>query len=88
MTTCTDKYSSSIIEFPISEKTEYQAVKLPDSFDARKKWPNCKSINETRDQGSCGSCWVRNEDISNFFQVLRMINYLYFFLHSGFLKKV
>ncbi|XP_015771847.1 PREDICTED: cathepsin B-like [Acropora digitifera] len=42
----------------LKEKTEYQAVKLPDSFDARKKWPNCKSINETRDQGSCGSCWA------------------------------
>ncbi|XP_029206219.2 cathepsin B-like [Acropora millepora] len=42
----------------LKEKTEYEAVKLPDSFDARKKWPNCKSINETRDQGSCGSCWA------------------------------
>ena len=63
MTTYTEKYSSSIIEFPISEKTGYQAVKLPDSFDAREQWPNCKSLNEIRDQGACGSCWVRNEDI-------------------------
>jgi hypothetical protein len=33
---------------------------LPDSFDARKKWPQCKDIIGiiTR-QGSCGSCWVR-----------------------------
>ena len=32
---------------------------LPDEFDARKQWPNCKSISDIRDQGSCGSCWVR-----------------------------
>ncbi|XP_072042204.1 cathepsin B-like [Amphiura filiformis] len=31
---------------------------LPKDFDARKQWPNCKSIQEVRDQGSCGSCWA------------------------------
>lgn len=31
---------------------------IPDSFDARTAWPNCPSIGEVRDQGSCGSCWV------------------------------
>ena len=31
---------------------------LPEEFDSRKQWPNCPSINEIRDQGSCGSCWV------------------------------
>jgi len=31
---------------------------LPDSFDARTQWPNCPTIREIRDQGSCGSCWV------------------------------
>jgi len=33
---------------------------LPDSFDARTQWPNCATIKEIRDQGSCGSCWVCN----------------------------
>ena len=31
---------------------------IPTNFDARKKWTNCKSISEIRDQGSCGSCWA------------------------------
>lgn len=31
---------------------------LPATFDARVQWPNCKSISEVRDQGSCGSCWA------------------------------
>jgi len=31
---------------------------LPEEFDARKQWPNCPSIGEVRDQGSCGSCWA------------------------------
>lgn len=31
---------------------------LPDSFDSRIQWPNCPTIGEIRDQGSCGSCWV------------------------------
>ncbi|CAJ0596281.1 unnamed protein product [Cylicocyclus nassatus] len=30
----------------------------PDFFDARKQWPNCKSITYIRDQSKCGSCWA------------------------------
>ena len=32
---------------------------IPESFDAREQWPDCPTIQEIRDQGSCGSCWVR-----------------------------
>ncbi|XP_016354113.1 cathepsin B-like [Sinocyclocheilus anshuiensis] len=32
--------------------------KLPTNFDAREQWPNCPTLKEIRDQGSCGSCWA------------------------------
>lgn len=35
------------------------AQDLPDTFDSRTQWPNCPTIKEVRDQGDCGSCWVR-----------------------------
>lgn len=31
---------------------------IPNSLDARQKWPNCPTIAEIRDQGACGSCWA------------------------------
>lgn len=31
---------------------------LPAEFDSRLQWPNCPTIREIRDQGSCGSCWA------------------------------
>lgn len=35
-------------------------IKLPANFDPRDQWPNCPTLKEIRDQGSCGSCWVRS----------------------------
>ncbi|XP_075966443.1 cathepsin B [Anarhichas minor] len=33
-------------------------LKLPKNFDSREQWPNCPTLKEIRDQGSCGSCWA------------------------------
>ncbi|KAF1753098.1 hypothetical protein GCK72_019654 [Caenorhabditis remanei] len=31
---------------------------IPDTFDARENWPDCKSIKLIRNQATCGSCWA------------------------------
>jgi cathepsin B len=31
---------------------------IPESFDSRTAWPKCESIQEIRDQSTCGSCWA------------------------------
>ncbi|EGT44629.1 hypothetical protein CAEBREN_31940 [Caenorhabditis brenneri] len=31
---------------------------LPDTFDSREQWPECKSIKLIRNQATCGSCWA------------------------------
>uniref|UniRef100_A0A3B5PSC1 Cathepsin B n=1 Tax=Xiphophorus maculatus TaxID=8083 RepID=A0A3B5PSC1_XIPMA len=35
-----------------------ESMKLPAEFDSREQWPNCPTLREIRDQGSCGSCWA------------------------------
>lgn len=46
-------------ELPSSRVWLAEDMVLPENFDAREQWPNCPTIKEIRDQGSCGSCWVR-----------------------------
>jgi cathepsin B len=42
--------------YPAPLKTTYPKTQLPDSFDARQKWPQC--IHPIRNQAQCGSCWA------------------------------
>lgn len=42
---------------PINEH-KVELKDIPDEFDSRTQWPNCPTIQEVRDQGSCGSCWA------------------------------
>lgn len=43
---------------PEVQEHNLEEMKIPREFDSRQKWPNCPTIKEIRDQGSCGSCWV------------------------------
>uniref|UniRef100_A0A915Q7B8 Ras-GEF domain-containing protein n=1 Tax=Setaria digitata TaxID=48799 RepID=A0A915Q7B8_9BILA len=38
--------------------SRYFRMNIPESFDAREKWPECASLRNIRDQSSCGSCWA------------------------------
>ncbi|VDM77904.1 unnamed protein product [Strongylus vulgaris] len=38
-------------------ETHYEG-EIPESFDARERWPDCRSVKLIRDQANCGSCWA------------------------------
>jgi len=44
------------VPYPHGKVDRIPVVAAPDTFDARKQWPNC--IHVIRDQGQCGSCWA------------------------------
>lgn len=51
-------HPQSKYHMPTVKTHQLGATEIPTDFDSRKQWPNCPTIREIRDQGSCGSCWV------------------------------
>lgn len=49
---------SPINDERILKKSNVLLQYLPANFDAREKWPQCETIKQIYDQGSCGSCWA------------------------------
>ncbi|KAJ8932425.1 hypothetical protein NQ314_014682 [Rhamnusium bicolor] len=43
---------------PPVKQHNVEGLFIPTEFDSRQEWPNCPTIQEIRDQGSCGSCWA------------------------------
>jgi len=58
---------------PIEHVVNLDAI--PDEFDSRKKWSNCPTIREIRDQGNCGSCWVKIQWSSDSINILHCTHF-------------
>lgn len=45
-------------DFPVI-KHDINKADLPENFDARTQWPQCKSIQKIKDQSACSGSYVR-----------------------------
>ncbi|KAH7699884.1 Protein Y65B4A.2, partial [Aphelenchoides avenae] len=51
-------FKSERMKKHLAELLEYPVESLPRHFDAREKWPLCKSLHYVPNQGGCGSCYA------------------------------
>lgn len=63
-----------IILLIFRELASFPAEQLPRNFDAREKWPLCSSIHNVPNQGGCGSCFVSNLFLCDFFNLASEIS--------------
>ncbi|XP_054163771.1 cathepsin B-like [Oppia nitens] len=56
--TLTNYRNDENVYFPDAPEMSVEGIEIPESFDAREKWPECASLREIRDQGECGACWA------------------------------
>ena len=54
-TIATDEDCQEFVDNSLSDLT----IPIPEHFDARHRWPDCWTIGQIDDQGSCGACYVR-----------------------------
>lgn len=45
-----------------SDQSYVNFFHIPDTFDARSQWKNCRTIGQVRNQGNCANSWVVNHD--------------------------
>lgn len=76
---------------PETLERNLEGLDIPKEFDSRTQWSHCPTITEIRDQGSCGSCWVRFSDFYNYFLIrkerLRTF-YLYFLKTNNYIVHI
>eukprot|EP00041_Stephanoeca_diplocostata_P011538 m.190980 g.190980 ORF g.190980 m.190980 type:complete len:339 (+) comp18580_c0_seq1:82-1098(+) len=46
------------MKLPLAAEEFLDSYNVPDTFDSRTQWPDCKVIAKIRDQSACGSCWA------------------------------
>jgi hypothetical protein len=57
-----DVFEHTFAEIPNIDHSNQTDEAIPETFDAREEWPQCKDvIGKVWDQGACQSCWVSHQ---------------------------